>query len=391
MKNGRMKDAFTSMSRLRAHPIIAARDFYYSVVIYEEECKLSQNTTYFSRLWDCFSIPRIRRANYGASTVMIAQQMCGINSKPQNSFLPNAPPPSPDFGELTPCLVISFYSSTIFTNVGYTATQALYASLGYGAIQVVFTIPTLFLIDTKGRRTLTLITFPIMCITLLAAGLSLLVPDTASKGAQIGPVVLFVYLFTIAYSLGEGPVAFQYSAEVFPTIQREQGMAWAVCINNTFGKFQISSSSSSSSPQGLYTYIPIIRLRKLTLPTPFTAGILSLTFPRMTTVMTQTGAFGFYAALNLIAWFMIFAFVRETKQLTLEEIDQVFSVPTKEFLAYETKTWLPYFFKRHLLRRRVEKPPPIIEKADRYSDEEDRVAAGQDARNQLSYAPAGGI
>lgn len=88
-----------------------------------------------------------------------------------------------------------------------------------------------------------------MCITLLAAGLSLLVPDTASKGAQIGPVVLFVYLFTIAYSLGEGPVAFQYSAEVFPTIQREQGMAWAVCINNTFGKFQISSSIT---PRAVY-------------------------------------------------------------------------------------------------------------------------------------------
>lgn len=52
--------------------------------------------------------------------------------------------------------VISFYSSTIFENVGYTPTQALYASLGYGAIQVVATIPTLFLIDTKGRRTLTL-------------------------------------------------------------------------------------------------------------------------------------------------------------------------------------------------------------------------------------------
>ena len=45
----------------------------------------------------------------------------------------------------------------------------------------------------------------------------------------------FVYLFTIAFSLGEGPIAFQYSAEVFPTIQREQGMAWAVCVNNTFG------------------------------------------------------------------------------------------------------------------------------------------------------------
>lgn len=74
-----------------------------------------------------------------------------------------------------------------------------------------------------------------MCIFLLAAGLSLL-NTSGSTAAQLGPVVLFVYLFTVAYSLGEGPIAFQYSAEVFPTIQREQGMAWAVCINNTFGK-----------------------------------------------------------------------------------------------------------------------------------------------------------
>ncbi|KAL5592666.1 hypothetical protein FOBRF1_013692 [Fusarium oxysporum] len=83
-------------------------------------------------------------------------------------------------------------------------------------------------------------------------------------------VASFVYLFTIAHCLGEGPVAFQYSAEFFPTVQREQGMAWAVCINNTF------------------------------------ASVLGLTFPRMTTVMTPTGAFGFYAGLNFIARFTIF-------------------------------------------------------------------------------------
>lgn len=305
MKHGKLAKGFQSMNKLRAHPIIAARDYYYSNIIYAEELRVAGDSTYFSRLRDCFTVPRIRRSNYGASTVMLAQQMCGIN-------------------------IISFYSSSIFEQVGYSATEALYASLGYGAIQVVFTIPTLFLIDTKGRRTLCLITFPLMCIFLLAAGLSLLNNDESlSRGARIGPVVLFVYLFTIMYSLGEGPVAFQYSAEVFPTIHREQGMAWAVCINNTF------------------------------------AGILGLTFPRMTTVMTQTGAFGFYAGLNLIAWFMIFAFVRETKQLTLEEIDQVFSVPTKQFLGYEMKIWLPYFMKRHILRKKIAKPPPIIEKGER--------------------------
>lgn len=69
------------MCKLRAHPIIAARDYYYSYVLYQEELAVAKGAGYFSRLYDCFRIPRIRRANYGASTVMIAQQMCGINSK----------------------------------------------------------------------------------------------------------------------------------------------------------------------------------------------------------------------------------------------------------------------------------------------------------------------
>lgn len=82
---------------------------------------------------------------------------------------------------------------------------------------------------------------------------------------------------------------------------------------------------------------------------------------------------------------MIFCFVRETKQLTLEELDrkldyslpfdqsnladnpfaEVFSVPTKQFISYEIKTFLPYVFKRHVLRRNIPKPPPIIEKENR--------------------------
>ena len=66
---------------------------------------------------------------------------------------------------------------------------------------------------------------------------------------------------------------------------------------------------------------------------------------------------------------MIFCFVRETKQLTLEELDQVFSVPTKDFLSYETKVWLPYFFKRHILRKQIPKPPQIIEKGDRVDEQ----------------------
>jgi len=81
MKHNKHPAAFKSFLRLRSHPIISARDFYYSCVIYEVELSHAQGAGYFSRLFDCFRIPRIRRANYGASTVMIAQQMCGINSQ----------------------------------------------------------------------------------------------------------------------------------------------------------------------------------------------------------------------------------------------------------------------------------------------------------------------
>lgn len=81
MKKGNHAKAFRSMKRLRAHPIIAAKDYYYSYILYQEELKLTQHSNYFTRLRDCFTIPRIRRANYAASTVMIGQQMCGINSE----------------------------------------------------------------------------------------------------------------------------------------------------------------------------------------------------------------------------------------------------------------------------------------------------------------------
>ena len=115
MKHGKIAKGFQSMARLRAHPIIGARDYYYSYIIYVEELKLAGGLNYFTRLWDCFRVPRIRRANYGASTVMIAQQMCGINSKsPLVSFQCLA---------LTPC-------SHLFLQLNYFRKRRLHTGPG---------------------------------------------------------------------------------------------------------------------------------------------------------------------------------------------------------------------------------------------------------------------
>ncbi|KAK4989734.1 hypothetical protein LTR66_000504 [Elasticomyces elasticus] len=217
--------------------------------------------------------------------------------------------------------IIAFYSSTVFAQAGASVTNALLASWGFGLVNFAFAWPAIWTIDTFGRRSLLLFTFPQMAWTLLAAGLCYLIPS--SSPAHLGLVALFVYLFAAFYSPGEGPVPFTYSAEVFPLSHREVGMSWAVatCL--------------------------------------FWAAVLSITFPRMLDAMTPTGAFCFYAGLNLIAFCLIFLFVPETKQRTLEELDYIFAIPTRRFVSHQCGTVLPWWFQRYVLRRNVGECPAL--------------------------------
>ena len=57
-------------------------------------------------------------------------------------------------------------------------------------------------------------------------------------------------------------------------------------------------------------------------------------------------------------------FMPETKGKTLEELDQVFSVPTKFHAKYGLRQ-IPYFFKRYVLRKPVQ--PEILYEQDNSS------------------------
>ncbi|KAK5134066.1 hypothetical protein LTR08_006956 [Meristemomyces frigidus] len=285
MKKGRYAEAYKSLLRLRNKPIQAARDLYYVHAQLLIEHKIIGTTNYAQRIVEMFTIPRVRRATLASFTVMIAQQMCGIN-------------------------IIAFYSSSVFSQAGASNLTALLASFGFGLVNFVFAFPAVWTIDTFGRRALLLFTFPQMAWCLLAAGFCFYIPGDSP--AHIGMISFFVFLFAAFYSPGEGPVPFTYSAEVFPLSHREVGMAWAVatCL--------------------------------------FWAAVLSLTWPRMLAAMGPTGAFGFYAFLNAVAFVMIFFWVPETKQRTLEELDYVFAVPTKKHMSYQLNKAAPFFFKRYV-------------------------------------------
>jgi hypothetical protein len=182
-----------------------------------------------------------------------------------------------------------------------------------------------------------------MSLSLLFTGFSFYIP--ANSDARIGCIALGIYLFGVVYSPGEGPVPFTYSAEAYPLYVRTIGMSLA------------------------------------TATTWFFNFVLSITWLSLQAAFKPQGAFGWYAAWNMIGWVLVLLFmpvrihaflsfdpdepyanttVQETKGKTLEELDQVFSVPTHVHAAYGLRQ-VPYFFKRYIFRRHV-RPERLYER-----------------------------
>jgi sugar porter (SP) family MFS transporter len=286
---GHYHDAFHSLIQLRNTELQAAKELYTLYLQASDAQTLKARPTFPRKLLELFTIPRIRRATLAAFVVMISQQLCGIN-------------------------IIAFYSSTIFLNAGFSSFHALLASTMFGFINFIGAFPAIWTMDLFGRRSLLLLTLPFMAVSMLATSLSFSLPE--DNTARFGFLASMIYLFCAEYSPGMGPVPAPYSAEVFPLSHREIGMSFAVSVASIF------------------------------------AATLSLTFPRILALLRPQGAFALYAGLNVLAFVLVFLFVPETRMKTLEELDEVFNVPTRRFMCYQTKEYAPWFVRRYLLGRK---------------------------------------
>ncbi|KAJ9665056.1 hypothetical protein H2201_004922 [Coniosporium apollinis] len=340
IKKGRFKEAYTSLCYLNETPLQAARELYYISAQIEAENQLYMNkdsrrkdlelqdiipgdngnvrgellgrsaiisnTSFWRRLWRLGSVPRIRRALLAAFVVMVAQQLCGVN-------------------------IIAFYSSSVFSNpnnedltpeqVTSDHKRALWLGWGFGLTNFLFAWPAYGAIDRRGRRALLLFTIPGLALTLLAAGFSFQIP--VNSKAYIGVITFFIILFSVFYSPGLGPVPFTYSAEVFPLVNREVGMSFAV-FWNLLG-----------------------------------AGILSLIVPVLNDALKATGLMCLFAGLNVVAFILVFLFVYETKEATLEELNSIFSVRTRRHIEYQVKYVLPWpwkYYIRKTVKTRLDPP-----------------------------------
>lgn len=210
-------------------------------------------------------------------------------------------------------------------------------------INFIFAWPAVWTIDTFGRRALLLATFPNMFWTLLATGMSFYIHNTT---ARIALVALFIYLFDIFYSPGAGPVPFTYSAEVWPITHRDIGMCWSIAWIN------------------------------------FWSAVLGLTFPRILIAFKTQGAFGFFAGLNIFMFVLIFLFVPETKQRSLEDMDYLFAVPTRSFISFEVRKTTPWFFKRYITRSTKEEKPELLHIQEEYPE---RLSVPLDTKVNCAY------
>ncbi len=214
---------------------------------------IAQESGSFSELFQ----PGIRVALAIAVVMAVLQQVTGINA-------------------------VMYYAPSIFRSSGadVSATQALLQTVAVQAVNLLFTLVAIWVVDRWGRRPLMLVTSAAMGVTLVLLGLSFRLELSSA----------WVFAFTLAYvasfAVAMGPVVWVFLSEIFPTRTRGRAMAvatvalWIACF------------------------------------------AVSQTVPWMFEHLKHPATFWTYAAMCAVSLVFVLRFVPETKGRTLEQIER---------------------------------------------------------------------
>ncbi|PON83590.1 Sugar/inositol transporter [Trema orientale] len=181
---------------------------------------------------------------------------------------------------------VLFYSSTIFEAAGVKSSNA--ATFGLGAIQVVATLVTTWLVDKAGRRLLLIISSAGMTVSLLVVAVAFYIKDFVSSDSGFYTAmsilsVVGVVAMVVAFSLGVGAIPWIIMSEILPV--NIKGLAGSVA----------------------------------TLANWFTAWVVTMT-ANLLLNWSSGGTFTIYMLVSAFTVIFVGKFVPETKGRTLEEI-----------------------------------------------------------------------
>ncbi|KAM4626025.1 solute carrier family 2, facilitated glucose transporter member 2 isoform 2-T3 [Polymixia lowei] len=166
----------------------------------KEEADKESRVSIFSLI--CSSV--YRQQLIVALMMHLSQQMSGINA-------------------------IFYYSTNIFERAG--VSQPVYATIGVGVINTIFTLVSVALVDKAGRRTLTLIGLGGMCCCAIAMTVGLVFQNDYWWMSYVSMSAIF--LFVSFFEIGPGPIPWFIVAELFSQGPRPAAIALAGCCNWT--------------------------------------------------------------------------------------------------------------------------------------------------------------
>lgn len=99
----------------------------------------------------------------------------------------------------------------------------------------------------------------------------------------------------------------------------------------------------------------------------FFAGILAWFYPLLDGALSEHGkpgenpkggggALGIFSGFNVVAFVLIYFLVEETKQRSLEDLEQIYNVGKRKFARYQATVHLPYILRRWFLCSDEAKP-----------------------------------
>lgn len=182
--------------------------------------------------------------------------------------------------QITGINTILYYAPEIFKSAGLTSTSAISDTVIVGAVNLVFTLVAIAVVDKLGRK-------PLLLIASAGMGLSLFLLGWAFRLEQFQGrwVLMYVLTYVASFAVAMGPVVWVVISEIFPTKIRGRAMSVAVvCLW-------------------------------------ISCYLVSQFFLYMLETLKGT-AFWVYAAICAAAFIFVAAAVPETKGKTLEQIEK---------------------------------------------------------------------
>lgn len=129
------------------------------------------------------------------------------------------------FNQLSGINFVLYYAPVILEKSGFASSDSLLSSVSIGAVNLIFTMIGLSLIDKAGRRTLMYIGSFAYII-----GLGMIAYAFYTEASPTFSLV-FILVFIAGHAIGQGAVIWVFIAEIFPNSVRGKGQSFGVSVH----------------------------------------------------------------------------------------------------------------------------------------------------------------